>query len=282
LTDVSVVVPFHNTERHIGRCLRALERQLPFGGSYEIVMVDNGSTDGSAQFVRASGRARLLSERRPGAYAARNTGVAASSGSVIAFTDSDCAPEPEWLRRITEQMSDRRIAVVLGARSPAGRSHALGLVARYERAKNDFIFGSGIPDLYYGWTNNMAVRRDVFERLGPFAERLRGSDALFVRRVVDALSPESVRYTNEICVEHLEIRRLVDYYRKVFVYGRSFRRFGPLGHVRPLRTRERLHVWRRTARSGSPADAAALFALLAAGAVFWWAGSVSGLAFEAT
>jgi len=282
VVEISVVIPFRNAERHIGRCLRALEEQLPFDGSYEVVVVDNGSTDGSAQIVAASDRARLLREDKRGAYAARNTGVASSSGALIAFTDSDWAPQPDWLRRIVEHMSDPSVAVVLGARMPVGHSRGLELVARYERAKNDFIFGSGISDLYYGWTSNMAVRREVFEAIGPFVERLRGSDALFVRRVVHDLSLESVRYSSEIQVEHLEIRRVADYYRKLFVYGRSFRRFGPLGHVRPLRTRERLHVWRRTIQSGSPAEAAALLGLLAAGLVFWWAGSLSGFVRETT
>ena len=103
-----------------------------------------------------------------------------------------------------------------------------------------------------------------------------------MRRVVHDLSLESVRYSSEIQVEHLEIRRVVDYYRKLFVYGRSFRRFGPLGHVRPLRTGERLHVWRRTIQSGSSAEAAALLGLLSAGLVFWWAGSLSGFVPETT
>jgi len=281
--DVSVVVPFRNAERHVGRCLRALEGQLPFGGTYEIVMVDDGSTDGSASIVAGFPHAKLLTqERRGGAYAARNRGVAASSGATIAFTDSDCEPRPDWLRRILEEMSDPGVAVVVGARRPAGRSSLLSLIAAYERAKDEFVFASPIADLYYGSGNNMAVRREVFDRLGPFSERRRGSDTLFVRRVVEALSPDAVRFLPELHVDHLEIATVRDYYRKLYVYGRSFRRFAPLGRVRPLTTRERLGVWRATVESRPPRDAAALLGVLALGVLFWWAGSLSGLVREAT
>src|SRR5207248_1337678 len=219
--DVSVVVPFRDAERHVGRCLRALEGQLPFGGTYEVVMVDDGSTDGSAGIVAGFPSARLLSLERRSAYAARNRGVAASTGATIAFTDSDCEPRPDWLERIGEAMTEPSVAVVVGARRPAGRSPVLSLVAAYERAKDEFIFASRIPDLYYGSANNMAVRREIFERFGPFSERPRGSDALFVRRVVEALSPDAVRFLPELHVDHLEIATVRDYYRKVYVYGRG-------------------------------------------------------------
>ena len=101
-----------------------------------------------------------------------------------------------------------------------------------------------------------------------------------MRRVVAALSPDAVRYSPELHVEHLEIATLRDYYRKAYVYGRSFRRFGPRGPVRPLRTRERLRVWQRAVEARPRAEAAALLAVLAAGAASWCAGSLSGLVRE--
>jgi len=250
LRDVSVIVPFRNAERHVGRCLRALESQLPFGGSCEIVMVDDASTDGSAALVASFPGARLVPENGRGAYAARNHGVALSTGSTIAFTDSDCEPGSDWLRQIAQAMADPAVAVIVGARRPAGRSFVLSLIAAYERAKNEFIFASRDADLYYGSTNNMAVRREIFERFGPFLERRRGSDALFVREVVEVLSPDAVRYLPDMQVDHLEVATVGGYYRKAYVYGRSFRRFGPLGRVRPLTNGERLRIWRATAALG--------------------------------
>ena len=157
------------------------------------------------------------------------------------------------------------------------------LPGRFEHEGETIYFevsGDGDPVVFsHGLGGNHA---SWFQQVGPFSERRRGSDTLFVRRVVEALSPDAVRFLPELHVDHLEIATVRDYYRKLYVYGRSFRRFAPLGRVRPLTTRERLGVWRATVESRPPRDAAALLGVLALGVLFWWAGSLSGLVREAT
>src|ERR1041384_5139232 len=93
---VSVIVPVWNDAERLGHCLHALEKQTYPAESYEVIVVDNGSTDSVACLVAAYGRARLVSEQRPGSYAARNTGLNLARGQVIAFTDADCLPAPDW------------------------------------------------------------------------------------------------------------------------------------------------------------------------------------------
>jgi hypothetical protein len=90
--DVSVVVPFYNAERSVEDCIAALRAQTLAPPRYEIIMVDNNSTDGSADLVRKYPDVRLLSEEKQGSYAARNRGVAAARGAIVAFTDADCRP----------------------------------------------------------------------------------------------------------------------------------------------------------------------------------------------
>src|SRR3990167_5093364 len=97
--DISVIVPFHNAEKHIEQCITALLSQSFPSSFYEIIMVDNNSTDNSIKVIMKYPQIKLLSEKKQGSYAARNRGVAESKGSVIAFTDSDCIPVPEWLGR---------------------------------------------------------------------------------------------------------------------------------------------------------------------------------------
>jgi glycosyltransferase involved in cell wall biosynthesis len=276
---ISVVVPFHNVEAYIGECLEALAAADYPRDGYEIIFVDNGSTDRSADIVRRHARVRLLSEPTPGAYAARNLGVAASSGEIVAFTDSDCAPRPDWLTRIAEAMQQPEVQLVQGSVRCARESRALALLSDYEAAKAEYVFASGTPEIYYAYTNNMAVRRGVIDRLarsgrGPFPELMRGGDVVFMHDVIAACSCAAIRYRDDIQVRHLEIASPRDWLRKMRIYGASLLRYGRMVQARPLSYRERLRIVRAMARKRrySVADSALLGALLVAGAAAYEAG----------
>jgi glycosyltransferase involved in cell wall biosynthesis len=218
---ISVVVPFHNAEKHIEQCITALLSQTYPSSSYEIIMVDNNSTDGSAEVVAKYARIKLLTENKQGSYAARNRGVAESNGSVIAFTDSDCIPVPEWLDRISESMRSPGVGIVQGGRLYSTRSASMLLLEAYESERAFHTFSGKFKGLYYGYTNNMAVRRDVLDRCGPFMEVMRGADSIFVNRAIEDYSPEIIRYAPDAAIRHLEITGVPDYLRKRFIYGRS-------------------------------------------------------------
>lgn len=95
--SVSIIVPVLNREESIRLCLESLiELNYP---DYEIIVVDNGSTDSTRQIV-ASFPVKLLQEKSKGAYLARNRGIDAARGEIIAFTDSDCLVNRNWLRNL--------------------------------------------------------------------------------------------------------------------------------------------------------------------------------------
>ena len=98
LPFVSVIVPVFNDAEHLRYCLKALEHQT-YPASYEVIVVDNGSDpeQGIADVVAEFNQARVITERQPGSYAARNRGIAAAKGTVLAFTDADCIPAPDWV-----------------------------------------------------------------------------------------------------------------------------------------------------------------------------------------
>jgi glycosyltransferase involved in cell wall biosynthesis len=181
---ITVVVPFRNEHCHIERCVTALTRQEPFPGEYEVVAVADGSTDGSASIVRGFRSVRLIRSSDAGPYAARNAGVAETDGDVVAFTDADCEPAPDWLQALAAVFERREVAAVVGPRTPARESFAVGLLAAYEEAKEDYIFGGHRADLYFGATSNLALRRSALSDVGGFPERRRGADTLVVRRLV--------------------------------------------------------------------------------------------------
>ena len=274
---ISVVVPFHNSERYLAKCIEDLLSQQYPVEHYEVVMIDNNSADGSAEIVKRYPRVKLIAESKQGAYAARNRGVREARGGIIAFTDADCVPAADWLKEIDSAMTDPRVGLVIGSHQLGRDSFFLSLLEDYENGKNTYIFNSEIKELYYGYTRNMVVRRSLFDEVGPFVERSRGSDVIFVHRCIDKYSCALVRYLPQVRVRHLEIEHPSQYFRKVFVYGTSSRRYRQVVHARPLTMRERLLVFRRTVqgRRYPWVKSLFLFGLLAIGQVYWTLGGIS-------
>src|SRR6516165_2497938 len=100
--DVSVVAPARNSEKYFPDLFRALEGQTLDPERFEVIIVDDGSTDRTAELgaewaSRDTGRRRLLRAQGGGPGHARNVGVRAARGEWIAFTDSDTTPDPDWL-----------------------------------------------------------------------------------------------------------------------------------------------------------------------------------------
>ncbi len=272
--DASVIVPFYNAERYIEDCIHALLSQNWVADAYEIIMVDNNSTDRSAEIVKRYSQIKLLAEHKQGAYAARNRGVAAARGSILAFTDPDCAPCTDWLQHMTTAVRRPGVGIVLGGHPFASDSPTLSMLAAYEAEKATYVFSGDIKEVYFGHTNNMAVRRDLFDRLGPFTQIARGADTIFVRRAVDEYGCDIARYCPEACVQHLEITSVWDYYRKQLIYGQSNRNNAQIAAYRPLTSGERLQILRNTirGRSYSAAEPTLLSCLLGLGAVCYESG----------
>jgi glycosyltransferase involved in cell wall biosynthesis len=274
---ISVVVPFYNSQRYIEHCIQALLEQTYPSQLYEVIMVDNNSTDHSSAIVRKYPGIKLLSEAKQGAYAARNRGVAASKGEVIAFTDPDCVPSRDWLKQIDATFRHSGVRIIIGTQQFALNSLALRLLEDYEDEKNAYIFSSTIKRVYYGHANNMAVRKTLFSELGPFVEIPRGADVVFVRRCIDRKSCDAVCYSRVVKVRHLEIDSGRRYFEKLFIYGRSIRCYGHIANARPMTSRERLFVFRNTIKNKqySWTRSTFLIGLLFVGLLYWIFGGIS-------
>jgi len=275
--DVSIVVPFHNEQAHIERCIESLLSQDYPRERYEVVFVDNNSTDGSADIIRRHAGVRLLSEPKPGSYAARNAGVAASTGTIVAFTDSDCSPDRSWVTAITRELATPDTVVVQGRVRFATESTLLSLLADYENAKAAYVFSGTNPAIYYGYTNNLAVKRRAFVDAGPFEEVQRGADVIFVHRVIEAYAPRAIRFSADMCVRHWEIDTARAWFKKLRIYGRSIRRYGDIVRARPLSSADRSRIFQATMRAGNYPwyRSALLIGLLAVGASAYECGRIA-------
>lgn len=171
---VSVVVPVRDGAAVLPGCLDALaaQRDAP---PFDVVVVDNGSRDASEAVARSHPVVgRVVVETRPGSYAARNAGVAAARGRVVAFTDADCRPAPDWLRQGLAALDD---ADLVGGAVVASSSPRPTIWERYDRA----IYldqARAVRDEGYAATANMLVRADVLAAVGPFDGSLRSSGDL--------------------------------------------------------------------------------------------------------
>ena len=266
--NFSIVVPVFNGAQYLESCLRALLSQTCPAETYEIIVVDNNSTDESARIVRNFDRVTLLHEPIQGSYAARNRGFRHSLGEIVVFTDPDCEPQPDWLEQIHLAMSRPGIGIVLGDRRFASDTGILGMLAAYESALGAHIFTTRRVGSYYAYTNNMAIRRSVLQAVGGFQLLARGADSLFLRRALERYGHEVLQYASQALVRHLEITSIRVYLKKKGIYGRVNRshELATPGSL-PLVTRAGLALRIKRDRGSSLAANIGFLGALAAGAV---------------
>lgn len=271
---ISVIVPVYNTGQYLERVIESLLAQDVPRERYELIFVDNGSTDDSREILRRYPEIRLLEEPVKGSYAARNCGLGEARGDIIAFTDSDCYPAPGWLRNIEEGFRSSTSLVLMGPRTASTNNHSVRLVVAYENHKNRYICESDDPSIYCGYTNNMAVRRSAFDKVGMFIQRARGADTIFIQHLVKATTCNAVSWCPDMTVEHAEMESTFSWIGKVKTYSRSHRAFRHIAPVRPLSTKERIRIFRKTVKRRPVLDSAWLMSLLVTGQLAWWLGGL--------
>lgn len=182
----SVIVCTRNGRGRIGACLRSVGALR--GADYETIVVDDGSDDGTADFVRYGfPEVTLLSLDAAGLSAARNAGAAAAKGDILAFTDDDCEPDGEWLARLARIHQDGRFAAVGGPNlPPPARNRAEAVVRAAPGAPSHVMLDDVEAEHLPGC--NLSVTRAAFDAVGGFDPRFRtaGDDVDFCWRLRDA------------------------------------------------------------------------------------------------
>ncbi len=232
--SVSVVVPFFANELTLAACIESLLNQGAVEGGYEVILINNGSTDRSPSIAAHYPEVTVLEEANLGAYAARNTGIRKARAPVIAFTDADCVAADDWLQSILDGFLDPAIAILLGHfRYPASSNWSLRLLGAYENAKADYVLHRCGPAHYFGYANNMAVRASVFAELGLFKEWKRAADSELVHRLAARRPDLELAYRPSMRVTHLEFLHTRDRVRRMSMYTKTntqistFRELGP-------------------------------------------------------
>ena len=175
---ISVVIPVWRDWPRLALCLDALARQTLPAADFEVIVVDNDDTHAPPPMPAG---VRCLHEPRGYSYAARNAGLAVTRGEVIAFTDADCIPDPDWL-----EQGLAALAAHPEWGLAAGRIELFGerdnAVLRFEQLF-EFQQRHYVENLGFGATANLFARRAVVEATGGFDASMKsGGDSDFGRR----------------------------------------------------------------------------------------------------
>jgi glycosyltransferase involved in cell wall biosynthesis len=181
---VSVVLPVRNGERTIGDCLTSILKAEYPSHRREVVVVDNASTDRTAEIIKWH-PVRYVYETRLGRSAARNRGIKESRGDIVAFIDADCVASTRWLRELAAGFSEDGVCGVAGEilayppATPAERYYAMSRARPQAAAVN--------RSRPFAVTANVAFRKEAFDRIGLFDPRFpSGQDMDFGWRFFDA------------------------------------------------------------------------------------------------
>jgi len=224
----SIVIPTYNRKDLLRRCLAAATNQdYP---DYEVIVVDDGSTDGTGEMVqREFPQVRYIrQEPNRGPAAARNRGIEAATGEIVAFTDDDCLVPPDFLACLADGY--RRHPEVVGAggyleapdevlaHNPFAQYEAYVSHVVYKAGPIEYIGGFECPA---GGTCAMSYRRDVLLEVGGFDERFpvaAGEDADLKLRIVQRGSP--LLYV-PVKVIHLRPYTFPTFLRQFVAHGRG-------------------------------------------------------------
>jgi GT2 family glycosyltransferase len=155
----SIVIPTFNGAARIGNCLTGLLGQTA-GRNVEILVVDDGSKDNTAEVVGRYPGVRLISQANTGPAAARNHGAREAQGGIVLFTDDDCVPMPDWLDAMLAPFEDPE---VVGAKG-IYRTRQKRLTARFVQIEYEdrYHMMAGLPNIDFIDTYSAAFRRDRF------------------------------------------------------------------------------------------------------------------------
>lgn len=224
---VSVVVPAYEAAQTIERCVRALLEQSLSKDAYEVIVVDDGSTDATAA-IASRYPVRVIRRSNGGAPAARNTGIAHASGTWVAFTDADCVPSRTWLARL--------LVAAEGASSPVPALGAAGRMIGFESTTPAARFvdiSGGLdaqrylqhPRFPFAPSGNLLYRREALLAVDGYDERYATYDACDLHTRLRDADPGAFVFAPGALVLHRQRDSWKRYWKQQFFYGVGYAQF---------------------------------------------------------
>lgn len=248
--QVSVVIPIYNGETDLPELLNCLLSQTYPQAQVEYLLVDNNSSDRTLSILEQTAKnssiniCSLSENKIQSSYAARNTGIKAANGEIIAFTDADCRPQPQWLKTLIQPFINSEVVIVAGEIvALPGKSLLEKFADQQETLSQKHTLNHKF--CAYGQTANLAIRRSILNVSGLFRPYLTtGGDADICWRILEA-ELGKLEFAADAIVKHrhrVTIQELASQWRR---YGRSNRYLHELHGVeltREMKTQEYAYV----------------------------------------
>ncbi|MBI3914908.1 MAG: glycosyltransferase [Chloroflexi bacterium] len=222
--QVSVIIPAHNAEKTIAACLDGLRQQKFSAGEFEIIVVDDGSSDSTRQIAEAraplddagSTSARVLAQTNLGAAAARNLGAQNARGEIVLFIDADCVPDKNWVAAMVAPFANSEIVGAGGRKQTQQR----GSVPQFIQMEFDYRYDRVRAQKYIDFIDSgtAAYRWQVFLQNGGFDAALSDAeDTDFSYRLAER--DLKMAFADGAIVYHAHPTSVWEYWRRKFEYA---------------------------------------------------------------
>jgi glycosyltransferase involved in cell wall biosynthesis len=252
---VSVIIPTYQNWNALLICVRALEKQSYPKGQFEVIIINNDADESEPEDFLNAGHFKIIRETKPGSYAARNTGIRSATGEILAFTDSDCIPDPFWIENGVRLLEDHPFARIAGNIELFCKNEDQPTLAElYERV---FAFKQAFNAnvVRFSVTANMFTWKTVMETTGYFNEEmLSGGDYEWAQRANS--NGSDIIYGGDVKVRHQarntvkELRQKVKRVSGGFVYLHKKTKWGAIAGV-IKRNKPPFYVVRKINRFGA-------------------------------
>lgn len=211
---ISVIIPVYNDWSRLKKCLSALSKQSYPLDKFEVIVIDNGSNE-KVDITGENLSVKLDYCEIPGSYAARNRGLEICNGDIVAFTDSDCLPHPDWINEAVKSFrSSLDVSLIAGHISVFPHCVDHPTTCELYDMLNGFPQEKYVHKSNFGVTANLFVRNKVFKKIGVFDFNLKsGGDKEFCQRAIE--HGFLIEFQSKVVVDHPARKSVGEIFKKV-------------------------------------------------------------------
>jgi glycosyltransferase involved in cell wall biosynthesis len=193
---VSIIIPALNEEEYIGKCLNSINDLDTPEVIFEIILIDNGSTDRTAEIAKSLG-AQVYSIKTGTISRLRNYGASKAKGKIFAFVDADCIVSRDWIKNALKELEDKSVGATGSNYQISGKSSWVSKAWEFNMREQ-----KNKCDTEWIQSGNLIIKRDVFNLVGGFDEDLSVcEDSDICYRILD--SGYKIISNRDICSYHL-------------------------------------------------------------------------------